>query len=82
MPLLGVERRAEVKCRGNGFRDLYRWLGTNDFLIIRADRKGPLVVIPMRLASEVAAAAEGLDTRETPKTHSSAFLSHHPIGEG
>jgi len=28
-------------------------------LIVRADRKEPLVVIPLRLAAEVAAVAEG-----------------------
>jgi hypothetical protein len=58
MPLLGVDRRVEVKCRGNGFRRLYDWLGDADFLMVRSDRREPLVVLPLRLAAEVAAVAE------------------------
>ena len=59
IPLLGTDRRAEVKCRGDGFRELYRWLGEGrDFLIVRADRREPLVVIPLKLAAEIAMAAE------------------------
>ena len=58
VPLLGVDRRVEVKTRGNGFRRLYDWLGDHDFLIVKADRLEPLVVIPLRLAAEIAAAAE------------------------
>jgi hypothetical protein len=38
VPLLGVDRRAEVKCRGDGFRQLYGWLDAADFLIVKADR--------------------------------------------
>jgi hypothetical protein len=48
----------EVKVRGNGFRKFYAWLEHRDFLIVRADRSEPLVVIPLRLAAEIAAAAE------------------------
>jgi hypothetical protein len=59
IPLLGVDRRVEVKCRGNGFARLYDWLAGNDFLIVKCDRAEPLVVIPLRLASEIALAAEG-----------------------
>jgi hypothetical protein len=59
MPLLGRDMRVEVKCRGDGFRRLYEWLDGNDFLIIRADRSRPLVVIPLELAAEIAAVAEG-----------------------
>lgn len=58
VPLLGIDRRAEAKCRADGFRELYRWLGGVDFLIIRADRRDPLVVLPLKLAAEIAAAAE------------------------
>ena len=58
VPVLGVDRRVEVKVRGNGFRELYGWLGDRDFLIVRADRLEPLVVIPLRLAAEIAIAAE------------------------
>src|SRR5262245_49109670 len=58
VPLLGVDRRVEVKCRGNGFRRLYDWLGDHDFLIVKADRLDPLIVIPVNLAIEIARAAE------------------------
>ena len=37
VPLLGVDRRVEVKCRGAGFRRLYDWLAGNDF----AETRGP-----------------------------------------
>jgi Holliday junction resolvase len=58
IPLLGIDRCCEVKVRGNGFRKFYAWLEHRDFLIVRADRSEPLVVIPLRLAAEIAAAAE------------------------
>src|SRR6516162_4549896 len=41
VPLLGIDRRVEVKCRGNGFNRLYDWLNGADFLIVRADRASP-----------------------------------------
>ena len=58
VPLLGIDRRVEVKVRGNGFRQLYSWLDDRDLLIVRADRLEPLVIIPLKLATEIAAAAE------------------------
>ena len=58
VPLLGADRRIEVKCRSNGFKEIYRWLDGADFLIVRADRSEPLVVIPLHLAIEIAKAAE------------------------
>jgi hypothetical protein len=41
--------KAEVKARkeGTGFALLYRWLGDNDYLIVKTDRKEPLVVMEM-----------------------------------
>jgi len=45
VPLLGVDRRVEVKCRGNGFRELYHWLDGADFLVVKADRRDPLVIV-------------------------------------
>ena len=47
VPLLGADRRVEVKCRGKGFTELYRWLDGADLLIVRRDRNAPLVVIPL-----------------------------------
>jgi hypothetical protein len=58
VPLLGVDRRVEVKVRGNGFRELYHWLDGADLLIVKADRLEPLVVLPLKLAAEIAAQAE------------------------
>jgi hypothetical protein len=49
----------EVKCRADGFRELYRWLIDRDILIVRADRSEPLVVLPLKLAAEIAAKAAG-----------------------
>jgi hypothetical protein len=58
IPLLHVDRVAEVKVRATGFGQLYTWLVGRDLLIVRADRKEPLVVLPLRLAAEIAAKAE------------------------
>ena len=58
VPVLGVDRRVEVKVRANGFRELYTWLVDRDLLIVRADREEPLVVIPLKLAAEIAGTAE------------------------
>jgi Holliday junction resolvase len=58
VPLLGVDRRVEVKARANGFRQLYEWLSDHDFLIVRADRCEPLVVLRLKFAAEIAAIAE------------------------
>jgi Holliday junction resolvase len=61
VPLLNIDRCVEVKCRADGFRELYKWLEARDLLIVRADRREPLVVIPLKLAAEIAAKAGGHD---------------------
>lgn len=38
---------AEVKCRANGFAQLYSWLGDHDAVFVKRDRSEPLAVIPM-----------------------------------
>ncbi len=58
LPLLGVDRTVEVKVRAAGFRQLYAWLNGRDLLIVRADRAESLVVVPLKLAVEIAIAAE------------------------
>ena len=58
LPLLGRDRRVEVKVRGTGFRQLYAWLDCRDLLIVRADRREPLVILPLRLGAQIAKAAE------------------------
>jgi hypothetical protein len=59
VPLLGLDRCLEVKARADGFRELYGWLAERDILVVKADRREPLVVIPLRLAAEIASKAEG-----------------------
>ncbi len=59
VPVLGIDRVVEVKCRADGFRELYKWLVDRDILIVRADRSEPLVVLPLKLAAEIAAKAGG-----------------------
>jgi hypothetical protein len=58
VPLLGVDRRVEVKVRKDGFRELYKWLDGKDLLVVHSDRHLPLVVVPLRFAAEIAAIAE------------------------
>jgi hypothetical protein len=47
-----------VKARGDGFRQLYAWLTGFDLLIVKADRRDPLVVLPLVLVVELMLAAE------------------------
>jgi Holliday junction resolvase len=58
VPVIGRDLVVEAKARANGFRELYAWLENRDALVIKSDRKDALVVIPLRLAVEIAAAAE------------------------
>jgi hypothetical protein len=58
VPLLGLDRRVEVKCRGDGFRELYRWLDSADFLSVKCDRGEPLAMVALELAAEIAAMSE------------------------
>jgi len=58
VPLLGVDRTVEVKCRATGFGRLYSWLEQRDFLIVKSDRREFLVVLPLRTALEIARIAE------------------------
>jgi len=58
IPLLGIDRTIEVKARADGFRELYKWLEGRDVLVVKADRREPLVVIPLRFAVDLARAAE------------------------
>lgn len=59
LPLLGVDRKVEVKVRKDGFRELYKWLDGAELLIVKADRRDPLVVMPLGIAAKIAAVAEG-----------------------
>jgi hypothetical protein len=66
VPLLGIDRTVEVKCRARGFAQIYDWLADHSFLIVKSDRKPPLVVIPLRLALEFATAAERTPRASSP----------------
>jgi Holliday junction resolvase len=57
-PLLGVDRTVECKSRKDGFRELYSWLQARDLLVVKSDRRDALVVLPLKLAVEIAMAAE------------------------
>jgi hypothetical protein len=50
----GRMMRIEVKCRADGFRELYRWLDARDILVIKSDRREPLAVVRLSLAAEIA----------------------------
>jgi Holliday junction resolvase len=65
MPLFGIDRRVEVKCRADGFRELYRWLEGVELLVLHADRREPLVVLRMKFAAEIAEIAEALSKAKT-----------------
>lgn len=58
VPLLGRDLCVEAKARADGFRELYAWLVGRDALVVKADRREALVVVPLRFATEVMAAAE------------------------
>lgn len=58
VPILGRDLVVEAKARANGFARLYSWLEGRDVLVIKADRRNALVVLPLRLAAEFAIAAE------------------------
>jgi hypothetical protein len=63
VPFLGRDHRVESKIRRNGFRELYKWLEGSDFLVVRADRFEPLLVLRLRFAVEIAALAERAKNR-------------------
>jgi Holliday junction resolvase len=50
MPLMGRDLCLEVKARANGFREQNRCLDNRDVLIVKADRREPLVVVRLSLA--------------------------------
>ena len=43
-----------MKARADGFRELYSWLDGRDVLIVKADRREPLVIVRLPLAAEIA----------------------------
>ena len=53
-PVLGRDLEVEVKCCASGFRELYCWLDDRDVLIVKADRREPLVIVRLLLAAQIA----------------------------
>ncbi|MEM4958333.1 MAG: hypothetical protein QXX12_00485 [Nanopusillaceae archaeon] len=47
------EFRIEVKARAQGFKQLYTWLEKADLLIVKANYKEPLIIIPFKLFEEL-----------------------------
>jgi Holliday junction resolvase len=58
VPVAGKDLVIEAKARASGFAKLYGWLEGRDLLVIKSDRRDALVILPLRLAAEIAAAAE------------------------
>lgn len=58
VPVLGDDWTVEVKCRADGFKEIYAWLGSNDALVIKADRKPALVVLDLKRAASLLATVE------------------------
>src|SRR5262249_24570270 len=58
LTLAGRGLVVEVKARGRGFEALYSWLSGRDLLIVKSDRRNPLVVLPLELAAEIGALAQ------------------------
>lgn len=50
--------RGEVKCRADGFGRLYAWLQPVRFLVVKADRRDPLIVMRLSDAARIGALAQ------------------------
>jgi hypothetical protein len=53
LELLGRTHKVEVKAR-HEFRTLHGWLAGADLLLLKADHRDPLVIVPVRLFAELA----------------------------
>lgn len=58
VPLLGVDRRVEVKARADGFKTIYDWLDGVEFLILKSDRRECLMVMRLKDAAGFATILE------------------------
>jgi Holliday junction resolvase len=52
--VLGRDLCVEVNARADRFRKLYGWLDGRGVLVVKADRREPLVVVRMSLAAVIA----------------------------
>jgi hypothetical protein len=64
VPVLGIDRTLEVKCRATGWKQAYAFLGQNYGLVIRADREEPLMVMRLKDFAELAIEADICRTRQ------------------
>jgi hypothetical protein len=53
LTMLNRDCKMEIKCRANGFATIYKWLAPVDLLVLRADRKEALAVIPISTLIEL-----------------------------
>jgi hypothetical protein len=81
VPLLGVDRSVECKVRAKAFGQLYRWLSNADLLIVRANRREPLCILPMWLASEIAAVAEGFTRKDVKSARAHASTNDRELSD-
>ena len=44
---------------GRRIRTIYSWLDGNDLLVVRDDRRESLLIVPLKVAAEIAAALAG-----------------------
>src|SRR5687767_2265451 len=66
IPIGGKDRRAEVKVRANGFKQIYDWLSDDvDYLIHKSNRNEWLVTLRLRDGIEIAKHAEGQRSEQT-----------------
>jgi hypothetical protein len=64
VPVLGIDRVLEVKCRASGWKQAYAFLADNYGLVIRADREEPLMVMRLKDFAELAIEADICRTRQ------------------
>lgn len=58
VPFNGIDRQVEVKCGAGRYSTVYRHLGSNYALVVKADRQPPLLVLRLDDAIDVALLAE------------------------
>jgi hypothetical protein len=44
-PAPRADKRVEVKARATGFTQIYRWIEGVDYVVIKSDRREPLVTL-------------------------------------
>ena len=59
---LGEEWVTEVKVRASGFKQIYKWKGDNDILVIKSDRNPMLAVMDLGDLLDILAGKHGAKT--------------------